>query len=322
MRIIIYGVGAIGGVLATALAASGVDVIGIARGARLEAIRTNGLTLRSPDGDMHATFAAVASPTDITFRDDDVILLTVKSQDTVAALNDLRDAGVTDQAIFCAQNGVANEGMALRLFPNVHGINVMLPAEYRTPDESICFGTPKFGVFDIGRFPGGSDGADKALSDVLDAANIASFVTDEVMAYKYGKLIVNLGNIVEAALGRGINAGEITAALRVEGRAVLAAAGITVAEVGSDDPRRGTLLNIVEIDGIKRIGGSSSQSLARGGGKIETDYLNGEIVLLARQHGIPAPANSYAAYLAQQLAREGASPGSVTRAAFAKGIGL
>ena len=322
MRIIVHGVGAIGGVLATALAASGADVIGIARGARLEAIRTHGLTLRSPEGEMHATFAAVASPTEITFRDDDIILLTVKSQDTVAALADLRDAGVTDQAIFCTQNGVANERMALRLFPNVHGINVMLPAEYTTPGETICFGTPKIGVFDIGRFRGGSDAVDKALAEALDAAGIAGFVTDNVMAFKYGKLLVNLGNIVEASLGRGTEAGEITKTLRAEGRAVLDAAGINAAEVGSDDPRRGTLLNIVEIDGVSRIGGSSSQSLARGAGRIETDYLNGEITYLARLHNIPAPANTFAARLAAQLARDGVAPGSISQEALAKGIGL
>ncbi len=322
MRIIIHGVGAIGGVLATALAASGTEVIGIARGPRLEAIRNTGLTLRTPDGMTQARFNGVSHPRDIDFRDDDMILLTVKSQDTTAALEDLRAAGVTDQPIFCAQNGVANETMALRLFPNVHGINVMLPAEYREPGETIAFGTPKTGVFDIGRFPGGCDAADHAIAEALDRANIAGFPTDDVMPSKYGKLLLNLGNIVEAALGRGTDTAEITKALRAEGRAVLDAAGIRYTEVDSKDPRRGTLLNIVEIDGVTRIGSSSSQSLARGAGRIETDFLNGEIALLARLHGVPAPANTYAARLASELARDNARPGSVTPEDFAKGIGL
>ena len=322
MRIIIYGVGAIGGVLATALAASGTEVIGIARGARLDAIRSGGLTLRTPNGTTHVRFTGVAAPSEIKFYADDVILLTVKSQDSAAALNDLRTAGVTEQAIFCAQNGVANEAMALRLFPNVHGINVMLPAEYRRPDETLLFGTPRRGIFDMGRYPRGTDDADRALAKILDAAGIASFVTDDVMVCKYGKLLVNLGNIVEAALGRGTDAGQITKALRSEGREVLEAAGVSYIDVGGNDPRRSTLLNIVEIDGITRIGSSTSQSLARGAGRIETDYLNGEIALLARLHGLPAPANTFAARLATRLARDGAEPGSVTVEDFARGIGL
>ena len=49
----------------------------------------------------------------------------------------LRAAGLRDQPIFCAQNGVANERAALRLFPNVHGITVMMPAAATAPAPMI-----------------------------------------------------------------------------------------------------------------------------------------------------------------------------------------
>jgi 2-dehydropantoate 2-reductase len=39
-------------------------------------------------------------------------------------------------------------------------------------------------------------------------------------------------------------------------------------------------------------GSSSWQSLVRGAGSIETDYLNGEIALLGRLHGVPTPLNA------------------------------
>ena len=45
-RFVVYGVGAIGGTIAAALARAGEDVVGIARGAQLEAIRRDGLLLR------------------------------------------------------------------------------------------------------------------------------------------------------------------------------------------------------------------------------------------------------------------------------------
>ena len=91
--------------------------------------------------------------------------------------------------------------------------------------------------------------------------------------------------------------------LLAEGEAVLSAAGCEVATADEDRIRRGDLLQRGEIAGRARPGGSTWQSLQRATGTIETDYLNGEIVLLGRLHGVPTPANE----LMQQLARERAS---------------
>src|SRR5690606_7217747 len=125
MRFIVYGVGAIGGTIAAALALAGHEVVGIARGRMLDAIRANGLLFRTPEGEHRVSFPCHAAPDEITFRPDDVVLLTMKGQDTQEALLALRAAGADGQAIVCAQNGVANERAALRLFPNVYGMTVM-----------------------------------------------------------------------------------------------------------------------------------------------------------------------------------------------------
>ena len=107
MRVIIYGVGAIGGVIAVRLARSGHAVIGIARGKQLEAIRERGLTLRTPEGTEVAHFPIHADPSEIAFTEDDVILLTMNSQDTGSALERLKLAGVVSQPIVCFQNGLS-----------------------------------------------------------------------------------------------------------------------------------------------------------------------------------------------------------------------
>jgi 2-dehydropantoate 2-reductase len=44
---------------------------------------------------------------------------------------------------------------------------------------------------------------------------------------------------------------------------------------------------------------------------VETDYLNGEVVLLGRLHGVPTPANELLQRLANEAAREGRRPGSL-----------
>ena len=100
-------------------------------------------------------FPCVGDPAGIDWRADDAILLTMKTQDTAPALERLRAAGVAGQPIFCVQNGVANERMALRRFPNVHGVTVMMPASFLTPGEVAVFSTPRHGIFDIGRVPRG-----------------------------------------------------------------------------------------------------------------------------------------------------------------------
>lgn len=321
MRIIVYGVGAVGGVIAATLMRAGLDCIGIARGARLDAIRHNGLTLRWPDGTDAFALPCVGAPSEIDWRPDDAILLVMKSQHTEAALQDLRAAGVNDQPIFCAQNGVANERMVLRAFSNVHGISVMLPAEYVALDEAVAFASPCFGVFDIGRYPSGSDASDTAIAKVLSAGGIMGCVTDDVMQQKYGKLILNLGNAVEAILGRDVPADGIVEALRDEGREILHRAGITFAEVGQSDPRRAHM-KIGTVEGAARLGSSTTQSLVRGAGSIETDYLNGEIALLARLHGLHAPSNAAVTRLAAALAASKSAPGAMTREELAKMLGL
>jgi 2-dehydropantoate 2-reductase len=312
MRIIVYGVGAIGGTVVAALALSGQQVIGIARGAQLAAISEGGLLLRTPEKAARVRFPCVADPTEIEFRSDDVILLTMKTQDTLGALERLRAAGVVNQPIFCVQNGVANERLALRLFPEVHGVTVMVPASISAPGEVSAFSVPRHGIFDIGRYPGGSNSHDDRLAQALELTNIATFVTPDVMQSKYGKLLLNLGNIVDAAFGFEADVKRFNALLRAEAEAVYQAAGILWRDIGAADPRRDQLMRYQPIEGVKRSGSSTAQSLARGAGSLETDYLNGEIVLLGRLHGVPVPANAYFVELSVRMLRDKLKPGAVS----------
>jgi 2-dehydropantoate 2-reductase len=66
------------------------------------------------------------------------------------------------------------------------------------------------------------------------------------------------------------------------------------------------------IDGARRDGGSSWQSLVRGSPTIETDHLNGEIVLLGRLHGVPTPCNEALQRIANRMVRDHAPAGSLS----------
>jgi 2-dehydropantoate 2-reductase len=323
MRFIIYGVGAIGGTFAASLASAGHEVIGIARGAMLAAIRANGgLMFRTTTGSELVNFPVVGTPDELEFRPDDVILLTMKGQHTAPALEELRAAGITTQAVVCAQNGVNNERLALRLFSTVYAMTVMLPADYVTPGEVICYGTPKRGLIDLGRYPHGLDDNVAAIATAFDSAGFAAFPLEHVMRSKYGKLRDNLGNVVEAALGHGSRSGPLMDAIQAEAEAVYKAAGIDWVAVGNADPRRKGLMEMGAVDGVTRTGGSSIQSLKRGAGSIETDYLNGEIALLGRLHGVATPLNAGLVTIGHELVAASAEPGSMTETELRVRLGL
>lgn len=308
MRFVFFGIGAIGGGLAAGLARAGRDVIGIARGAQLEAVRRDGLRLLTPESDDLVKFPCVAGPEEITFQTDDVIFLTVKTQDTKAALESLQKCGVTHQAIVCAQNGIENERLALRMFENVYGAVVMMPANFVKPGEVVINCGPKLGVFNIGRFPRGADRVAEAICRALDGAGFAGFPAADVMPGKYGKLLMNLSNVLDAAAGSAARKCPLADAARAEAEMVLKVAGISVAK----DFRHDDLMRLTQVEGAQRTGSSSAQSLARKAGSIETDYLNGEIVLLGRLHGVPVPVNSFLCELGRRLVAEGVEPGSLS----------
>lgn len=312
MAFVIYGAGAVGGVLGARLHAAGFDVRLIARGAHLSAIRSGGLRLESPEGATTVPVPAYGSPAEAGVGPDDVVLLTMKSQDTPAALDALRLVASSTTPVVCLQNGVANERLALRLFSHVYGVCVMFPAAHIEPGVVQARSAPVPGLLDLGRYPGGVDETARSVAAAFSKAGFVSEPRADIMRWKYRKLIMNLGNAVTALCGTGSGpAAQVTELLRAEGEAVLAAAGIDVVDDETDRARRADLLRTPAFEGQAPGGGSSVQSLLRGTGTIEADHLNGEIVLLGRLHGVPAPANELVRQLAVVAARERRAPGSV-----------
>lgn len=312
MRFVIYGAGAIGGVVGGRLFQAGHDITLVARGDHLLALRHAGLTLRSPDGTVTLRVPAVGSPADADLADGDVVVLAMKGQHTVAAVAELAQVAPPTIRVACAQNGVENERVALRSFAEVYAMSVMLPASHLDPGVVVASSSPVTGLLDLGRYPAGADATAEAVAAALSGATFSSQARADIMRWKFRKLLLNLGNAVQAVTGRVGRGNPLVARLVEEGEAALRAAGVDYASVEEEAERRGDLLQVRSVDGERRPGGSSWQSLARGVGSIESDYLNGEIVLLGRLHGVPTPANELMQRLARRLAAEGSPPGSLT----------
>lgn len=313
MRFIVMGAGAVGGVVGGRLAQHGHDVVLVARGAHREAIAADGLLVRSPDDEVQVAVPVVGHPSEIKIGDDDVVLLAVKGQDTPVALEAL-SGGPAGLAIVCLQNGVDNERQVLRRTPHTYAVPVMLPATHLQPGVVDASSSPVTGILDVGRYPDGVDDRAEAISAAFAASTFSSITNSSVMRFKWSKLLMNLANALEAAVGPAARGSQLEVAARAEAEACVATAGIDCASVEEDTARRGDLLSLRRIAGERRGGGSSWQSLARGTGSIEADLLNGEIVLLGRLHGVPTPVNELLQQVAKELAQVKAPPGSMTEA--------
>jgi 2-dehydropantoate 2-reductase len=202
--------------------------------------------------------------------------------------------------------------MALRMAADVYGVCVMCPAAHLRPGVVQAFSLPVPGILDVGRYREGSDAGAETLAAAFRAATFHAEARPDIMRWKYTKLLMNLGNAVEALCGPSARASEIARRARHEGIAALGAAGIDF--VSDDDfvARRGDLIRPQAIGGGPRPGGSSWQSLERATGRIEADYLNGEVALLGRLHGVATPANDVLQRAANEAARLRRPPGATS----------
>jgi 2-dehydropantoate 2-reductase len=325
MRFVVYGAGAIGGVIGGRLFEHDHEVALIARGVHARALRDQGLRLEDPDRSVTLSVPVVEHPAELDLGPDDVVILAVKSQGTRAALDALDGAARPPGAVACAQNGVANERTALRRHGRVYAICVMCPATHLEPGVVAANSSPVSGILDLGAYPAGSvaapDERADAIAAALEASTFVSEVRPDIMRWKHSKLLMNLGNVVQAAFGPSAAATELSRRARDEGRACLTEAGIDVASAEEDRQRRGDLLTLRPVGDRPRAGGSTWQSLARGAPQLETDYLNGEVVLIGRRHGFATPVNLALQELGHRLAREKAAPGAADAGPFLAALG-
>jgi 2-dehydropantoate 2-reductase len=311
MQFVVYGAGAVGGVVGAQLHRHGHDVVLVARGAHREAIAARGLRFRSPDDDVVVRVPVVGSPSELELHSDAVVLFGMKSQDTAGAAEALAVHAPSDVAVVSLQNGVANEPLLLRYFATVYGICVMAPTAHVEPGVVDAQSAPIHGLLDIGRYPDGIDDRANLIAAAFDASGFESVPRADIMRWKYTKLLMNLGNAVDAMCEADEDAGELVRRARTEGAEMLDFAGIAYASRTEDRERRGDRLAVRPIAGTTRGGGSTWQSLARATGRTEVDYLNGEIAWLGRRHRRATPVNAMLCEVARQAARERAAPRSL-----------
>lgn len=326
-RYVIIGTGAVGGTIGGRLAQHGVPVVWVARGEHATVLADDGMTLRTPEGSYRVTAPVWTGPDEADLRAGDVLVLGTKVHQATDALAAWADVPVRAQEsdevlgaagdllpLVTATNGVAAEDIAVRYFQRVYAAAVWCPATHVKPGEVIPMYDKVSGVFWLGSYPGPAapDDAVREISADWQTARLGAPVVEDVMAWKRRKLVLNMGNAVDALIEPGPDAKRLLEAATAEAEAALAAGGVSVVSLEQDAEERARGPQIVRVEGAPdQIGSSTFQSLVRGTGTVETDYLNGEIVRIGRLHGVPTPVNTALASLARRAATNGWAPRSL-----------
>ena len=292
MRFGIVGAGGIGGFLAARLMAGGEDVALLARGAHLEAIKSNGLRILDPDGDItvHPEIGADAS----VLGAPDVIVLAVKGHQLEDAISQIAPVVGADTRVVPFQNGVDAPEMVARAFGSDHAWmgTARVFANITAPGEITRYGAPKSFTF------GTLDGAQKDPQLVETqrrwrAAGIDAPSHDDVRVELWTKFVIfNVASSLTAAarqrfgvLRQHPETVELAKRLLSEGIAVAHASGVPLPDEVFDTVLDG-FMNVWPAEGWTSTAHDITQGRA-----LEIDYTCGAVARRGRALGVDVTAS-------------------------------
>lgn len=303
-KIAIHGAGSIGCFVGGAWALAGLDVTLVGRAYVGDAINAQGMRLTDyADFDEHLPADDVNFSTSSgALADADIIGLAVKSTGTEAAAAEINQHAKKGAIVISLQNGISNVETLRKLLPG----------------QTVLAGMVPFNVagLESGHWHKGTQGdlvaeSHPALAPIVLATGggpAALTLSDNMTAVAWGKLLVNLNNALNALSDVALleelsdrNFRRILAACIREALVVLAAAGIEPAKatafppkwlpafIGAPDFFFNTIgLKLQKIDDRAR---SSMADDFAAGRATEINFLNGEVVNLAKTMKMEAPIN-------------------------------
>ena len=296
------GAGAMGGSLAAHAARAGHAVTVVDSAPEVvAAIRDGGVEVESPEGTFLAAVTATGDPAGV--GEVDVVVLFVKAQHTAAAARSIAPLVGPDTAVVTLQNGWGN---ADRIAAEVRPEQLVVGVTYnsctaRGPGRVVHSGR---GPTTVGPYTGDDLGRATAVAALLDGAGWAATATAEVRTAIWRKLVLNCATLPTAALSR-LTAGalgepgelrDLVDAVAAEAVAVAVAQGLDV-----DVEERTAAIH----DVLARAGSGRASMLqdVLAGRKTEIETVNGAVVALGAELGVPVPLNRALVALVHGLER-------------------
>lgn len=135
MKILIYGTGGVGGYFGIRLAEAGNDVSFIARGRHLEAIRSEGLYLKSIKGDYHLRKANIFS--EVPQEPFDLILICVKTWQLREVATQIKSVISENTMVISLLNGVENDRILCEILSEKHVLGGLCKIVSKVEDYGI-----------------------------------------------------------------------------------------------------------------------------------------------------------------------------------------
>ena len=298
MRFGIFGTGGIGGFYGALLARGGHEVVCIARGATLQALRERGLELISH---IHGNFTVPVTATDdpSTVGPVDVLIISVKAYDLEGAAATARPLVGPDTVIIPIQNGIDHAERVARVLPagQVMPGSAGLSSRVDAPGVIFHVGSPPQEIT-FGETNGGVTARGERVRDAIAASGLTCLLSEDIQIPLWQKFTF-------------ICAQQLTALMRVPIGPIMACdesselyRGV-LSEVDAVGRARGVKLPADNAEAIytrmrrnqtPRLRTSMSVDLENGR-RLELDTLNGTVVRLGRELGVPTPCN-FAVYAA------------------------
>lgn len=292
MKFLVMGTGGVGGYFGARLAADGNEVVFIARGAHGDAMRQNGLTIKSPRGDLHIDVPDVpADISDIGFAD--VILFCVKLWDVDAAAAQIKPLVAHDSVVVPIQNGVTTCDRLAEILGARHVMGGVAKISAVIESPGVIRHNSPFAHLTFGERDGAASWRQDALSAACQSAGIDHTVSTDIDREIWEKFVL-LAPMAGATCFYRAPLGEVNAepdrhALLLELMRETAAVGRAVGVALDDGLVEHTLQQLLAFKpGTKP---SMLVDLERGR-QLELDWLTGEVVRLGRDFDVATPAST------------------------------
>ncbi|WP_299981858.1 2-dehydropantoate 2-reductase [uncultured Ruegeria sp.] len=315
MKIAVAGAGSIGCYCGALLASAGHDVTLLGRARVLEAIRAQGLTVTDFSGLRRTVPAAqlTLAENPLGLSGSDLVLVTVKSGATAEMATLIAVHAPAAAPVVSWQNGLGNARTLRASLPGRDVRAGMVPFNV-VPTEQATFHRATSGEIVMESGPG-------SIGTQLNTSELPISESDQIEAVQWGKLVINLNNALNALSGltlqnqlldrnwRRLMADQMTEALRVLKRAEIDIVPATPAPawVMPHILRLPTPVFSRIASKMLTIDPSARTSMAydlMAGRATEIDDLQGEIIKLGHEQGIPTPINSRVSDLIHQARPE------------------
>jgi len=293
MRIAVIGAGGIGAPYGASLAKAGAEVIFVARGAHLEAIRENGLRVEGDRGETHIPHAQ-ATDEIAGIGVVDVVLSCVKLWDVDAVAEQVRPIVGPQTAVIPLQNGVdaAERMIAILGREPVMGGVAFVTGTIVAPGVVRQTGTYQRMTF--GELDGRISERGQRLRDLCEAAGFEGVLSPDIMVPVWEKFLLmvpasGLNALTRLPLGKWREHPELVALYDAALRETVAVGLAEGVRLSPDSIENGmAMMRSMPPYHMTSMG----NDLLRGN-RLELPWFAGKVVELGRRHGIPTPANGF-----------------------------